>query len=168
MKYADICTMDTQGRIVIPARIRRFLKITDGEPLQVELTGQEIHLHRCNDTDADYRKAKSFLAILHGSIRHAVFLYSKHQVIAAAGIYLPDGTPVPDTLSAYVTAGMKATLEPEPPVFMPPYREPVAALFPVHGKRPAALAVLSKKPLSEMELGCAGLIASMLEHEINQ
>ena len=35
-------------------------------------------------------------------------------------------------------------------------------------KRPAALAVLSKKPLSEMELGCAGLIASMLEHEINQ
>ena len=77
MKYADICTMDTQGRIVIPARIRRFLKIADGEPLQVELTGQEIHLHRCNDTDADYRKAKSFLAILHGSIRHAVFLYSK-------------------------------------------------------------------------------------------
>ncbi|SDG83682.1 AbrB/MazE/SpoVT family DNA-binding domain-containing protein [Marvinbryantia formatexigens] len=168
MKYADICNMDFQGRIVIPAKIRRFLKLTDGEPLQVELIDQEIHLRKCGSILTDYRRVKSFLTILNNSIRHPVCLCSESQVIAAAGAYFPDGASLPDSLSVYMKKSVEKPTDTGQAVFMPPYREPVSAIFPIHTRHPMFLAVLSKDPLTDTENCCAKLIASMLEHEINE
>ena len=58
MKYASICNMGTQGRIVVPAKLRKLLKITEGDALQVELSGQEIHLRKCGGPPVDYRQSR--------------------------------------------------------------------------------------------------------------
>lgn len=42
MKYTDICTLDAQGRIVIPTKMRKSLNLMNQDALEAELSGQEI------------------------------------------------------------------------------------------------------------------------------
>lgn len=49
MNYTNICTMDAQGRIVIPVKIRRALSLADRDSLALKLTGQEICLRKCKN-----------------------------------------------------------------------------------------------------------------------
>lgn len=37
MKYSDICAIDSQGRVVIPSKIRKHLNIETGTSLELEL-----------------------------------------------------------------------------------------------------------------------------------
>ena len=46
MKYTDICTLDAQGRIVIPTKMRKILNLVNQDSLEAELSGQEIHLRK--------------------------------------------------------------------------------------------------------------------------
>ena len=44
MNIALIRTMDSQGRIVIPAEIRKQMKLSDGDALELENVGMELLL----------------------------------------------------------------------------------------------------------------------------
>ena len=47
MNIALIRTMDSQGRIVIPAEIRKQMKLSDGDALELENVGMELLLRKC-------------------------------------------------------------------------------------------------------------------------
>lgn len=165
MKYANICNMDTQGRIVIPAKIRKLLNINDGEPLQVELVNQEIRLRKCSNPVYDTRQLQTFLTILYNNIKHVVFACTSTQVFSAKGGFIPEGTAVPDELAHFIKDGTEIMLDTSAPIYLLPHlKEPAAALFPINQEKELALVVLSKTPLSEMESGCARLVATTLSH----
>ena len=47
MNIALIRTMDSQGRIVIPAEIRKQMKLSDGDALDLEFVGMELLFRIC-------------------------------------------------------------------------------------------------------------------------
>ena len=166
MKYAEICTMDAQGRIVIPTKIRRLLSLVNRDSLEVELAGQEIRLRKCGDVPFSTQRLSTILTILYNTSRHTVVLCSETQVIAAVGSFLPDGTPVTEELSGFIKAGKEHFPEVENPLYLSDRSEiPVAVLIPLHAQKPLSLAILSKAPLTEAETACARLAAAMIKQE---
>ena len=166
MKYTDICTLDAQGRIVIPTKMRKILNLVNQDSLEAELSGQEIHLRKRGELPIDTHRLASFLTILYNSSRHTVALCSDTQVVHAVGSFLPDRTPVSKELSACIQAEKEYLPDTSRPVYLTSSPgTPVAALFPVHAEKPLALAVLSAKPLTEVEIGCTRLVAATITHE---
>ncbi len=53
MKYTGIYTMDAQGRVVIPRKIRKLLNLANRDSLEIKLAGNEIHLRKCESFSAD-------------------------------------------------------------------------------------------------------------------
>ena len=166
MKYTDICTLDAQGRIVIPTKMRKSLNLVNQDALEAELSGREIHLRKCGELPVDTHRLASFLTILYNSNRHTVALCSDTQVVRAVGSFLPDRTPVSKELSACIQAEKEYLPDMSRQIYLTSSPgTPVAALFPVHAEKPLALAVLSPKPLTEVEIGCARLVATTITHE---
>lgn len=168
MKYTDICTLDAQGRIVIPTKMRKLLNLANQDSLEAELSGQEIHLRKCGELPIDTHRLASFLTILYNSIRHTVALCSDTQIIRAVGSFLPDRTPVSEELSACIQTKKEYLPDMSRPIYLTSSPgTPVAALFPVHAEKPMTLAVLSTKPLTEVEIGCARLVAATIAREVD-
>ncbi len=169
MKYTDICTLDAQGRIVIPTKMRKSLNLVNQDALEAELSGREIHLRKRGELPVDTHRLSSLLTNLYNSSRHIVALCSDTQVICAAGGFLPDRTPVSEELSVHINAEKESFLDMSRPIYLASrLGTPVAALFPVCTKKPLALALLSEKPLTEVEIGCARLVAATITHEFSQ
>ncbi|MCB6414931.1 AbrB/MazE/SpoVT family DNA-binding domain-containing protein [Faecalimonas umbilicata] len=169
MEFSNIRNMDNQGRIVIPSEIRKRLHIAGGDSLEIRSSGQDIRLRKCEASASYDQQFQTFLTILYDSIKHGVFICDATSVYSAKGVYLPDGSPIPEELSSCVKEGVETIFHPDYPLYVLPYiKEPVAALFPIPGIEacPLALVVLCKhqKPLSEMELGSAKLVAAMITH----
>lgn len=169
MKYTDICTLDAQGRIVIPTKMRKTLNLVNQDALEAELSGREIHLRKRGELPIDTHRLSSLLTNLYNSSRHTVALCSDTQVICAAGGFLPDGTPVSEELSVHINAEKEYFPNISKPVYLTSCPgTPVAAFFPVHAKKPLTLAVLSAHPLTDVEIGCARLVAATITHEFQE
>lgn len=169
MKYTDICTLDAQGRIVIPTKMRKTLNLVNQDALEAELSGREIHLRKRGELPVDTRGLSALLTILYNSSRHTVALCSDTQVICAAGGFLPEGTPVSEELSVHINAEKEYFPDMSRPVYLTSCPgTPVAALFPVHARKPLALAVLAAHPLTDVEIGCARLVAATITHEFQE
>lgn len=173
MKIAMTRSMDSQGRIVIPAEIRKTMNIRDGEPMEIEPVKQGILLRKYHAFVPNDQEILSFLEILYSVVSCGTFVCTRDAVIASKGVYLPEGSPISEELSGCISAGKEKIFSLEPPVYVLPHiKEPVAALFPIHTADPLipelALAVLTKrqKPLSDMELGSAKLVAATLAHHL--
>lgn len=170
MEFTNIRNMDSQGRIVIPSEIRKHLNITGGDSLEIKSDGKDIRLRKCDTSVSHDQQFQTFLTILYDSIRHGAFICDTKAVYCAKGVYLPSGTPIPEELSDCVEEGMETLFDPNHPLYILPHiKEPVAALFPLPNTEacPLALVLLCKyqKPLSEMELGSAKLVAATLAHK---
>lgn len=167
MNYTDICTLDAQGRIVIPTKMRKSLNLVNQDSLEAELSGQEIHLRKCGELSFDVRRISALLTILYNNCRHPVVLCSDTQVISAVGRFLPDGTSISEELSEKIRDGKELFTDDEKPFGFPLHPGiTVAALFPIHAPKPLALAVLSSRPLTEVTLRCAKVVAAAIEQEL--
>ena len=129
MNIALIRTMDSQGRIVIPAEIRKQMKLSDGDALELENVGMELLLRKC-PTHLNGEELAKLVA-------------DGQELISAENcpVY-----PVSNT------------------------RQPVCAFFPIlrEDREPLALLLCSRtgQHLSEMELGCAKLVAAVIANKI--
>lgn len=170
MEFINIRNIDNQGRIIIPCDIRKRLNITGGDSLEIISNGQDILLRKCNAAMPYSKQLQTFLTILYEVVKHGAFICNTEAVCMAKGVYLPDGSLIPEELSTYVEAGQETIFNLDDPIYILPHiKEPVTALFPIPNQEdyPLALVLLCKhgKPLSEMELGSAKLVATTLAHK---
>lgn len=70
MNIALIRTMDSQGRIVIPAEIRKQMKLSDGDALELENVGMELLLRKCPAHLNGKEEMASYLSVLYLSLIH--------------------------------------------------------------------------------------------------
>ena len=172
MRIATICNMDAQGRITIPAVIRKAMHIADGEALEVESTGQNILLRKSQNFTVDSQQAQSYLDLLHSVVPCGALICTTDAVCASRGIALPKDSPIPKELADYVASGIDTVFDPAHPIFIPPHlNSPVTALFPISrqsGRSALALVLIAKQghPLTDMELGSAKLVAVTLGHQL--
>ena len=68
MNIALIRTMDSQGRIVIPAEIRKQMKLSDGDALELENVGMELLLRKCPTHLNGKEEMASYLSVLYSVI----------------------------------------------------------------------------------------------------
>ena len=96
---------------------------------------------------------------------------SEAHILVSAGIYLPEGTPVTEELAELVADGQELISAENCPVYpVSNTRQPVCAFFPIlrEDREPLALLLCSRtgQHLSEMELGCAKLVAAVIANKI--
>ena len=171
MNIALIRTMDSQGRIVIPAEIRKQMKLSDGDALELENVGMELLLRKCPAYLNGKEEMSSYLSVLYSVIHCGIAICSENHILVSAGIYLPEGTPVTEELAELVVGGQEHIFAENCPVYpVSNARPPVCAFFPIlrECKEPLALLLCSRtgQHLSEMELGCAKLVAAVIANKI--
>ena len=107
MNIALIRTMDSQGRIVIPAEIRKQMKLSDGDALELENVGMELLLRKCPTHLNGKEEMASYLSVLYSVIHCGIAICSEDHILVSAGIYLPEGTPVTEELAELVADGQE-------------------------------------------------------------
>ena len=107
MNIALIRTMDSQGRIVIPAEIRKQMKLSDGDALELENVGMELLLRKCPTHLNGKEEMASYLSVLYSVIHCGIAICSENHILVSAGIYLPEGTPVTEELAELVVGGIQ-------------------------------------------------------------
>lgn len=78
MNIALIRTMDSQGRIVIPAEIRKQMKLSDGDALELENVGMELLLRKCPTHLNGKEEMASYLSVLYSVIHCGIAICSEH------------------------------------------------------------------------------------------
>lgn len=173
MKIAMPRSIDPQGRLLIPAEIRKALGIQVGETLEVTTDGNDIRIHKYSTFVPNDEQYRGFLDVLYSTVRHGAFICSAEYIYAAKGIYLPKNSSVPKELSQFIASGEETIFDLKKPIFVMPYiAEPVAASFPIRLKSPSspdlALVILTKKGegLTDMEIGSAKLVSATLARQL--
>ena len=171
MNIALIRTMDSQGRIVIPAEIRKQMKLSDGDALELENVGMELLLRKCPTHLNGKEEMASYLSVLYSVIHCGIAICSEAHILVSAGIYLPEGTPVTEELAELVADGQELISAENCPVYpVSNTRQPVCAFFPIlrEDREPLALLLCSRtgQHLSAMDLGCAKLVAAVIANKI--
>lgn len=171
MNIALIRTMDSQGRIVIPAEIRKQMKLSDGDALELENVGMELLLRKCPAYLNGKEEMVSYLSVLYSVIHCDMAVCNRNHILVSKGIYLPDDTPVTEELAGLVDCKQEQIFDESFSIYpVTGARQPVCAFFPIlrEDREPLALLLCSRtgQHLSEMELGCAKLVAAVIANKI--
>ena len=81
MNIALIRTMDSQGRIVIPAEIRKQMKLSDGDALELENVGMELLLRKCPTHLNGKEEMASYLSVLYSVIHCGIAICSEAHIL---------------------------------------------------------------------------------------
>lgn len=169
MRISMLRTMDVQGRIVIPMEIRKALGIGDGETLEIETTGKDITLRKCDPFLPQEKQIQHFLSILNSVISCGAVVCTPEYILACKGISYAQYNPISASLSGYIKSGQEYILQDSVKVpVLEGRRELVSAIFPIISKEKEiptlALVLLQRnsRPLSDMDLGSAKLVAATL------
>ena len=172
MNIAVIRNIDSQGRIVIPAEIRKQMKLSDGDALELENVGMELLLRKCPAHLNGREEMASYLSVLYSVIHCGMAICNGDHILIATGIYLPQDTPVTEEIAELTEHGQERIFDENSSVYpISKASQQVRAFFPIHreGKEPLALILCSRKGqhLSDMEFGCAKLVAAVIANKIN-
>ena len=161
MSIALIRSMDTQGRIIIPADIRKETGIQSGSTLEIATEGATIRIRKCRSPFPGRKELPEFLEPLHRKICCGAAVCNAEYILASTGCFLPEGstitpelrslvlkqeeqifqadmpTPVPEgstitpELRSLVLKQEEQIFQADMPTPVPGSRRTVAALFPV-------------------------------------
>ena len=78
MSIAVIRNMDTQGRIIIPADIRKETGIRNGSTLEIATDGPTIRIRKCTPRTTGYKELRDFLERHQKNISCGLAISSQH------------------------------------------------------------------------------------------
>ena len=83
MDYATTLNIDQQGRIIIPAKVRKALQLHTGDVLMLEADTRNICLRKCDSHIPMDIRLDSFLDILHSNVPCRILLCNDSKIIAS-------------------------------------------------------------------------------------
>lgn len=168
MTITMLRTMDSQGRLIIPADIRKKAGIHSDSPLEISTNGEDIHIRKCSACGLLGKETEKLLKILYSNIGCGLALCTSKQIIFTRGVYFLNEAEITDELRAYVSAGEELIFPPSNPPCYPTdgFQTPVAAVFPVRGSVPGALLLLPKQgqKLTDSMIGCTRLATNVISN----
>lgn len=81
MSIAVIRNMDTQGRIIIPADIRKETGIRSGSTLEIATDGTTIRIRKCTPRNTGSKELRDFLEPLYKNIRCGLAISSTDCIL---------------------------------------------------------------------------------------
>ena len=173
MKAAIVRHVDSHGRIVIPSEIRSTMNINPGDPLGIEIDGQNIQFYKYSPFEPNDKVIKAFLNILFEVVPCGALVCTDSMILGVKGICISTRCPIPELLAEHVRKGEEIILTEDSYInIFPQIKEPMAALFPIKGSDSGlsnlALVLFprKRKVLTAMELGSAKLVAATLSHRL--
>lgn len=175
MDYATTLNIDGQGRIIIPAKLRKLLKLHTGDLLMLEADNQHISLRKCEPYISMDMQLDNFLDILYNHIPCRILLCNESEVLSAKGYHLSVGKPISDDIKKWMQKGEIKLCSQGKPVY--PFvsgKYPITAFFPITSKNVCgkSLGLLlcnkNQQSFSEMDLGCAKMTAVAISRYIQQ
>ena len=85
MSIAVIRNMDTQGRIIIPADIRKETGIRSGSTLEIATDGTTIRIRKCMPRNTGSKELRDFLEPLYKNIRCGLAISNTDCILASKG-----------------------------------------------------------------------------------
>lgn len=165
MKPAIIRSIDAQGRIILPAEIRRTMGLYEGDILEIQPSGQGIYLSKYKSGSAGDQYLKKYLNLLYSVTGCSVAICSCDEIIASRGIFLRNGTPVGSELSEIICRGEETRVKEDMP-FLNSGHLLVDTVFPLTSLllEPCALILFKngKNGITDQERICARMIARLM------
>lgn len=173
MSIAVIRNMDTQGRIIIPADIRKETGIRSGSTLEIATDGTTIRIRKCVHQNTGSKGLRDFLEPLYKNIRCGLAISSTDCILVSKGCYLPEGTQITEELRSLIEENIEMFSHTGLCTPVADGSRKVAALFPITiapSTKKAALLLIPEpgRSLSGAECGCARLISNMITRKYKQ
>lgn len=173
MSIAVIRNMDTQGRIIIPADIRKETGIRSGSTLEIATDGTTIRIRKCTPRNTGSKELRDFLEPLHRKICCGAAVCNAEYILASTGCFLPKGSTITPELRSLVLKQEEQIFQADMPTPVPGSRRTVAALFPVRlspASKEAALLLVPEtgRTLAATEQECARLVANMITRKYEE
>lgn len=162
MSIAMIRNMDSQGRIVIPAEIRKTMNLIEGDPLELTANKDSLMLRKYDYVDD--QMIQHYLGILFKTIHCNVAVISKMEVIASKGIYIATGTKIAPELAEYIQSEQFGIVENNisATAFKKNY---VDSVIPLGSEKCLILLRKRNRQLTDGERTAAQIIAALLTEE---
>lgn len=175
MDYATTLNIDQQGRIIIPAKVRKALQLHTGDVLMLEADTRNICLRKCDSHIPMDIRLDSFLDILHSNVPCRILLCNHSKIIASKNYHTALNMPVTESIQRLLQQGkMKLFSEKERIYPTMTGKYPISAFFPISKKNELGetlgllLCTKNQQPFSEMDLGCAKMTAAAISRYIQQ
>lgn len=169
MAISIIRNVDSQGRLIIPADIRKEMGIHADTALEISTEGDSIRIRKCLFHRPRYKEIVDFLKILYANIKCGIALCSFDQILATQGVSSLTGAETTEELRTYILEGRERFFRPGDPLCYPAkdYHLPVSALFPIRSPHVSALLLLMEpgREMGEFELGCTRLVAKVITNK---
>ena len=175
MDYATTLNIDQQGRIIIPAKVRKALQLHTGDVLMLEADTRNICLRKCDSHIPMDIRLDSFLDILHSNVPCRILLCNHSKIIASKNYHTALNMPVTESIQRLLQQGkMKLFSEKERIYPTMTGKYPISAFFPISKKNELGetlgllLCTKNQQPFSEMDLGCAKMTAAAISRYSQQ
>ena len=167
--------IDQQGRIIIPAKVRKALQLHTGDVLMLEADTRNICLRKCDSHIPMDIRLDSFLDILHSNVPCRILLCNDSKIIASKNYHTALNMPVTESIQRLLQQGkMKLFSEKERIYPTMTGKYPISVFFPISKKDEFGetlgllLCAKNQQPFSEMDLGCAKMTAAAISRYIQQ
>lgn len=102
MDYATTLNIDQQGRIIIPAKVRKALQLHTGDVLMLEADTRNICLRKCDSHIPMDIRLDSFLDILHSNVPCRILLCNDSKIIASKNYHTALNMPVTESIQRLI------------------------------------------------------------------